>query len=435
MTGFDPAAPTPAWMARRIQLAGMRPISLAVDVTNYVMLELGQPIHGFDRDKLAGPIVVRRARAGERVTTLDGADRELSTEDLLITDDSGPIGLAGRDGRRDDRAVGDDDQHLHRGRALGPGRDLPHRAPPQAAVRGVQALRARHRPDHPARRRGPGRRAADDVRRRHGRAGRDVRRRGAVARPPSRSTRACPLGSPAWTSPRRRRSPTCAPSAASSRSRARPLSVTPPPWRGDVTDPFDLVEEVARIVGYANVPSVLPPAAHGRGLTRSQQLRRRVGRTLAGEGFVEVVSFPFIGTRDLDALGAAGRGPAPARAAAGQPAVVRRAGDDHHAAARPAEGGRPQRRPRQHRPGPVRGGHRHAAAGHGSGADLRRRPAADRGPARRARQGAAGPAAAPRAGRLAATANAPAGGARAVRPPGPTRSTAYAARPRPSASR
>ena len=95
VTGFDPAAPTPAWMARRIQLAGMRPISLAVDVTNYVMLELGQPIHGFDRDKLAGPIVVRRARAGERVTTLDGADRELSTEDLLITDDSGPIGLAG----------------------------------------------------------------------------------------------------------------------------------------------------------------------------------------------------------------------------------------------------------------------------------------------------------------------------------------------------
>ncbi len=84
---------------------------------------------------------------------------------------------------------------------------------------------------------------------------------------------------------------------------AMTLSATPPPWRGDVTDPFDLVEEVARIVGYVNVPSVLPPAAHGRGLTRSQQLRRRVGRSLAGEGFVEVVSFPFIGTKDLDALG------------------------------------------------------------------------------------------------------------------------------------
>ena len=81
------------------------------------------------------------------------------------------------------------------------------------------------------------------------------------------------------------------------------LTATPPPWRPDVTDPFDLVEEVARIVGYVHVPSVLPPAPAGRGLTRSQRLRRRIGRTLAGAGFVEVISFPFIGVPDLDALG------------------------------------------------------------------------------------------------------------------------------------
>ena len=95
VTGFDPSAPTPDWIARRVQLAGMRPISLAVDVTNYVMLELGQPIHGYDGDKLSGPIRVRRATDGERLTTLDGVRRDLSPEDLLITDDSGPIGLAG----------------------------------------------------------------------------------------------------------------------------------------------------------------------------------------------------------------------------------------------------------------------------------------------------------------------------------------------------
>ena len=64
VTGFDPAAPTPGWLARRIQLAGMRPISLAVDVTNYVMLEIGRPIHGYDVDKLRGPIGVRRAHGG-----------------------------------------------------------------------------------------------------------------------------------------------------------------------------------------------------------------------------------------------------------------------------------------------------------------------------------------------------------------------------------
>src|SRR3954454_23119757 len=100
VTGFDPNAPTPRWLARRVQLAGMRPISLAVDVTNYVMLELGQPVHGYDGDRLSGPVVVRRATEGERLTTLDGVTRSLATEDLLITDDTGPIGLAGVMGGR-----------------------------------------------------------------------------------------------------------------------------------------------------------------------------------------------------------------------------------------------------------------------------------------------------------------------------------------------
>ena len=80
------------------------------------------------------------------------------------------------------------------------------------------------------------------------------------------------------------------------------LDVLPPPWRPDINDPFDLVEEVARIVGYDNVPSVLPPAPAGRGLTFEQQLRRRIGRTLAGAGFVEVLTFPFVGSDAFDAL-------------------------------------------------------------------------------------------------------------------------------------
>ncbi len=99
--GFDATRPSPQWLARRVQLAGMRPISLAVDVTNYVMLELGQPIHGYDKDALQGPIVVRRARDGEKLTTLDGVSRTLDLEDLLITDDRGPIGLAGVMGGED----------------------------------------------------------------------------------------------------------------------------------------------------------------------------------------------------------------------------------------------------------------------------------------------------------------------------------------------
>jgi phenylalanyl-tRNA synthetase beta chain len=81
------------------------------------------------------------------------------------------------------------------------------------------------------------------------------------------------------------------------------LTATVPTWRPDLSDPFDLVEEVARIVGYEDVPSVLPPAPSGGGLTQDQSMRRRVGRTLAGEGYVEVINFPFVGEADLDRLG------------------------------------------------------------------------------------------------------------------------------------
>jgi phenylalanyl-tRNA synthetase beta chain len=95
LRGIDPSAPSPAWLQRRLALAGMRPISLIVDVTNHVMLELGQPLHAFDAGKLTGPIVVRRAADGEKLRTLDDIDRVLDPSDLLITDDSGPIAIAG----------------------------------------------------------------------------------------------------------------------------------------------------------------------------------------------------------------------------------------------------------------------------------------------------------------------------------------------------
>ena len=98
-------APSPYWMQRRLRLAGQRPISNLVDVSNYVMFEIGQPIHTFDYDKLlkravghgdARPtIIVRRAKAGERMTTLDGNDRELNPDNLMICDTVGPVGVGG----------------------------------------------------------------------------------------------------------------------------------------------------------------------------------------------------------------------------------------------------------------------------------------------------------------------------------------------------
>jgi phenylalanyl-tRNA synthetase beta chain len=304
VTGFDPTAPTPRWMARRVQLAGMRSISLAIDVTNYVMLELGNPIHGYDKDKLTGPIVVRRATKGERLTTLDDVTRELSTEDLLITDGSGPIGLAGVMGGESTELSGSttsvvvEAAHFEATGIFRTARR--HRLPTEGAKRwerGVDPLLPAYAAD---------RVAHLLVEHGGGTISKGVTQVGEAPAPrtvvidadlPARITG---MAIPAATTVANLRAVGCLVERDGDRVEAQV-----PSWRPDLSDPFDLVEEVARIVGYENIPSVLPPAPSGRGLTRGQTLRRLVGRTLAGAGFVEVISFPFVGPADFDALGIA----------------------------------------------------------------------------------------------------------------------------------
>ncbi|WP_121258836.1 phenylalanine--tRNA ligase subunit beta [Nocardioides ferulae] len=302
VTGFDPAAPTPEWMARRIRLAGMRPISLAVDVTNYVMLELGRPIHGYDADKLTGPLRIRRARTGERLTTLDGTERELSPEDLVVTDDSGIIGLGGVMGGETTEmsetttSVLVEAAHWDAVSMFRTGRR--HKITSEAGKRNERGVDPEITEA-----------AADRVVELlttygGGQAGPGVT---VVGRPPEQPTitlaadlaaRVTGMEIPPDRAVAALRAVGCEVTVDGDR-----LTAVPPAWRPDLTDPFDLVEEVARVEGYDNVPSVLPPAPPGRGLTRSQALRRRIGRTLAGAGYVEVVSFPFVGVPDLDALG------------------------------------------------------------------------------------------------------------------------------------
>ncbi|MCD4526129.1 phenylalanine--tRNA ligase subunit beta [Nocardioides sp. cx-173] len=305
VTGFDPTAPTPAWMARRLQQAGMRPISLGVDVTNYVMLELGQPIHGYDGDRLDGALHVRRAVEGERLTTLDGVRRVLSEEDLVIVDGSGPIGLAGVMGGATTELseatthVVIEAAHWDAVSMFRTGKR--HKLSSEAGKRNERGVD----PLLPAV-------AADRVAELLTTYGGGTIEPGATlvgvvpespaiqidADLPARIT-----GMPITpeTTVAHLEAVGCVVRADGGR-----LTVTPPTWRPDVSDPYDLVEEVARIVGYDQVPSVLPREAAGRGLSRTQRLRRRVGRLLAGAGCVEVVSFPFVGEATFDALGLAG---------------------------------------------------------------------------------------------------------------------------------
>ncbi len=301
--GFDPAAATPRWMARRIQLAGMRPISLAVDVTNYVMLELGQPIHGYDRDRLQGPIVVRRARPGERLRTLDDVERDLDAADLLITDDRGPIGLAGVMGGESTEIGPTTTAVVIEAAHFAP-------VPPARTARrhrlGSEASRRFERGVDPLLPSVAARRVADLLVRYGGgtiEPGSTV-----VGEPPLAATIELAVELPSRITGVDIDAETVVDALRQVGCRVRRedtdrLLVEAPPWRSDLTDPHDLVEEVARLVGYDRVPSVLPVAPAGRGLTAAQRLRRRVGQLLAGGGFTEVVAYPFVGDEDLDALG------------------------------------------------------------------------------------------------------------------------------------
>ena len=302
ITDLDLEAVSPRWLQRRVQLAGMRPISLAVDVTNYVMLELGQPIHGFDRDALTGPIVVRRAAAGEKLTTLDGAVRDLDPDDLLISDDSGPIGLAGVMGG-ESTEMGTSTRSIvieaANFEATGVARTARrHKLSSEASKRFERGV-------DPALPLVAATRVADLL----------VELGGATADAAVTTVGHVPKPAAVEIDSELPGRVVGVPYAAEEvagllaavGSRVTPLdggrlSIVPPTWRPDLTDPFDFVEEVARLHGYDAIPSVLPAAPAGRGVTFDQRLRRRMERAVAAAGYVEAPSNPFVGPRDLDAL-------------------------------------------------------------------------------------------------------------------------------------
>ncbi|MEV5828069.1 phenylalanine--tRNA ligase subunit beta [Spirillospora sp. NPDC052242] len=299
--GFDPDARTPMWMRVRLHRAGMRPVSLAVDVTNYVMLELGQPLHAFDRAKLTGPIVVRRAASGEVLETLDHVKRTLDPEDVLITDESGPISMAGAMGglatEIDDRSSDMVIEAAHFD-AIGTARMCRrHRLHSEASHRFERGV-DRELPLYASYRAA---RMLAEL------GGAEVLPGVTHAEAPvERTTVTMPAGHPARVAGvrygrdavvRRLEQVGCTVEGA-----GEELTVTPPSWRPDLVDPNDLAEEVIRLEGYENIPVRAPRPAAGQGLTAGQRLRRRVGRALAGAGYVEVLNFPFVAEKDWDDL-------------------------------------------------------------------------------------------------------------------------------------
>jgi phenylalanyl-tRNA synthetase beta chain len=308
ITAIDPKAQSPQWLQRRLTLAGMRPISLAVDVTNHVMLDLGQPLHAFDRARLTGAIVVRRARAAERITTLDGVDRALDTDDLLITDGSGPIAIAGVMGGAATEISSTTTDVVLEAAHFDPVSVAytarRHRLPSEASrrfERGVDdalaPAAAQAAVDLLVRLGGAGDGVAGE-----GPAGSDVDRR--VPRPvivldPGLPARVSGVDYAEGAARRRLLDIGCSVDADPGDGALR---VTVPSWRSDLRLPVDLVEEVARLEGYDRLPTTVPTPPPGRGLTRTQRLRRVVGRTLADAGYVEVLTYPFVSDAVSEAL-------------------------------------------------------------------------------------------------------------------------------------
>jgi phenylalanyl-tRNA synthetase beta chain len=308
----------------------MRSVSLAVDVTNYLMLELGQPLHAFDRTKLRGTIVVRRARPGETLTTLDHVTRTLHEADILITDDSGPISMAGTMGGLETEIDDDSTEIVIEGAHFsdtgtakmsrrhrlhseasyrferGTDRELPLRATARAAallasLGGASIVPGVTHAQVPVEQRTiemgadyPDRVAGvlygmDTVVARLQEVGCEVR-----STPAGRTPTIAP-----W---RADRAPGSEHEHGKHDHQHMVLLVTPPSWRPDLTDPADLAEEVIRLEGYGNVPVRQPRATAGRGLTERQKALRAVARTLAAAGLVEVHSDPFAPATEADSL-------------------------------------------------------------------------------------------------------------------------------------
>ena len=293
ITGVDPTAISPWWMQKRLMVAGIRPISAIVDTTNYVMIELGQPLHAFDADRVTGAVTVRSAQPGEKLTTLDDTVRILDPEDVLIADETGPIALAGVMGGASTEVGLETTTVLLESATFDPVRVFRtakrHKLTSEASKRferivdpeitAVASDRAARLIVEIA-----GGRIASPLSETHV----QTPIRSTIAIAADEPDRVAGVSYPPGTTLTRLTEVGCVVTGTDE------LDVFPPSWRPDLRQRADLVEEVLRLEGLEDIPAVVPRAPGGTGLTPVQRRRRSVGRTLALDGYVEVLPYPFM---------------------------------------------------------------------------------------------------------------------------------------------
>lgn len=300
VTGVDPAAESPYWLQRELMLCGARPVNTPTDVTNYVMFLLGQPMHAFDGEQISGGLTVRCAQEGEALTTLDDVSRTLYDGDVVICDDAGIQSLAG--------VMGGSSSEISETTT-----DVVFEAACWDPITTARTSR-RHKLSSEASRRFE--RGVDPALvdaaldlacalLQEIAGGTISAERTLVRETPAMPTITMAAGFPgevagvdypAETVVRRLEEVGCRVAEAGQGS----LSVTPPTWRSDLTMPVELVEEVLRLEGLEDIPSILPKPTGGRGLSPAQRRRRAVGHALAYGGYTEIIPTPFMAAEVLD---------------------------------------------------------------------------------------------------------------------------------------
>jgi phenylalanyl-tRNA synthetase beta chain len=301
LADFDTQVITPLWMRRRIEKCGMRSISLAVDITNYVMIELGQPLHAFDADKVNGYLEIRNAGASKSLTTLDGQERLLNSDDLVVADSKNVLALAGTMGGLDSEIT-----------------DKTARIAIEA-VRFDQISIAKNARRH---------KLSTEASRRFERGVDPVLAELASARAASLMMelgRASYVGTSTAGEVSLLPAITLDPAYVGNRvgleiddetvrekleivgcvvsKNGSQFEVTPPSWRVELLSQADLTEEVARNIGYDRIPSILPPRRATSQLSPIQKRRRLLAQSLVSRGYAEVITFPFVNEDVVSRMG------------------------------------------------------------------------------------------------------------------------------------